>query len=75
MHINSTHSHFLDSPNCRFGGRLLSIKENHKFRRQENGVPSSLPRDLKEFVSDIKETFKLKYASENLSHNALYISA
>ncbi|XP_031393395.1 probable galactinol--sucrose galactosyltransferase 2 isoform X2 [Punica granatum] len=44
-----------------FGGRLLSIKENHKFRRQEIGAPSSEPTDLKEFVSHYKATFGLKY--------------
>ncbi|KAK4752348.1 hypothetical protein SAY87_021146 [Trapa incisa] len=44
-----------------FGGRLLSIKENHKFRRQENGAPSSIPNNLKEFTSYIKENFGLKY--------------
>ncbi|XP_017979161.1 PREDICTED: probable galactinol--sucrose galactosyltransferase 2 isoform X2 [Theobroma cacao] len=44
-----------------FGGRLASIKENKKFRRISNEAKSKAPRDLKEFVSDIKKTFGLKY--------------
>ncbi|XP_052183133.1 probable galactinol--sucrose galactosyltransferase 2 isoform X2 [Diospyros lotus] len=36
-----------------FGGRLVSIEENKKFRETANG--------LKDFVSDIKRTFGLKY--------------
>ncbi|XP_018730644.2 probable galactinol--sucrose galactosyltransferase 2 isoform X2 [Eucalyptus grandis] len=44
-----------------FGGRLVSIKENQKFRRSENGSLSEAPTDLKEFVSDIKGTYGLKY--------------
>ncbi|GLT46719.1 hypothetical protein SLA2020_204580 [Shorea laevis] len=44
-----------------FGGRLASIGENHKFRRKPNEAQSEAPTDLKEFVSDIKRTFGLKY--------------
>ncbi|XAR53893.1 Galactinol--sucrose galactosyltransferase [Bertholletia excelsa] len=44
-----------------FGARLVSIEENSKFRRAENGTPIEAPTDLKEFVSDIKSTFGLKY--------------
>ncbi|XWS18064.1 hypothetical protein CRYUN_Cryun32bG0010400 [Craigia yunnanensis] len=44
-----------------FGGRLASIKENNKFRRIENEAKSKAPSDLKEFISDIKRTFDLKY--------------
>ncbi|GLU20647.1 hypothetical protein SLE2022_368360 [Rubroshorea leprosula] len=44
-----------------FGGRLASIGENNKFRRKPNEAQSEAPTDLKEFVSDIKRTFGLKY--------------
>ncbi|XP_022716287.1 probable galactinol--sucrose galactosyltransferase 2 isoform X2 [Durio zibethinus] len=44
-----------------FGGRLASIKENKKFRRIDNEAKSKAPSDLKEFISDIKRTFDLKY--------------
>ncbi|KAG5561022.1 hypothetical protein RHGRI_004147 [Rhododendron griersonianum] len=44
-----------------FGGRLVSIKENRKFKKTENEAPSEAPTDLKEFVSDIKKSFGLKY--------------
>ncbi|GMI82413.1 seed imbibition 2, raffinose synthase 2 [Hibiscus trionum] len=50
---------FIDG--LQFGSRLQSIKENKKFRRIENEVQSKVPRDLKEFISDIKSTFNLKY--------------
>ncbi|KAK8989122.1 hypothetical protein V6N11_030488 [Hibiscus sabdariffa] len=50
---------FMDG--LQFGSRLQSIKENKKFRRIENEVQSKAPRDLKEFISDIKSTFNLKY--------------
>ncbi|XP_015578449.1 probable galactinol--sucrose galactosyltransferase 2 isoform X2 [Ricinus communis] len=43
-----------------FGGRLLSIKENHKFRKTSEAL-SDAPNDLKHFVSDLKSTFGLKY--------------
>ncbi|KAF8414301.1 hypothetical protein HHK36_002303 [Tetracentron sinense] len=44
-----------------FGGRLVSIKENNKFRKTANGTFIDAPSDLKEFVSDIRRTFGLKY--------------
>jgi hypothetical protein len=44
-----------------FGGRLVSIKENSKFKKTENEAPSKAPADLKEFVSDIKKSFGLKF--------------
>ncbi|XVF75136.1 hypothetical protein PTKIN_Ptkin13bG0163500 [Pterospermum kingtungense] len=44
-----------------FGSRLASVKENSKFRRTANEANSKTPGDLKEFVSDIKRTFGLKY--------------
>lgn len=44
-----------------FGARLASVKENSKFRRIENEAKSNSPSDLKEFVSDIKKTYGLKY--------------
>ncbi|KAK2652648.1 hypothetical protein Ddye_012504 [Dipteronia dyeriana] len=40
-----------------FGGRLVSIKENSKFR----GTANEAQTCLKDFVSDIKKTFGLKY--------------
>ncbi|KAM6585512.1 hypothetical protein CsatB_012514 [Cannabis sativa] len=44
-----------------FGGRLLSINENNKFRRSSNDAQSDAPSDLKSFVSEIKNTYGLKY--------------
>ncbi|KAG8365325.1 hypothetical protein BUALT_Bualt18G0092900 [Buddleja alternifolia] len=44
-----------------FGARLMSIRENNKFRSTKNEDSSNKPHDLKEFVSDIKRTFGLKY--------------
>ncbi|XP_060964403.1 probable galactinol--sucrose galactosyltransferase 2 isoform X2 [Cannabis sativa] len=44
-----------------FGGRLLSINENNKFRRASNDAQSDAPSDLKSFVSEIKNTYGLKY--------------
>ncbi|KAL1566900.1 galactinol--sucrose galactosyltransferase [Salvia divinorum] len=44
-----------------FGGRLMSIRENEKFRKASNYDSSGKPRSLKDFVSDIKENFGLKY--------------
>lgn len=40
----------------------MSIKENQKFRRKEDEDLSNTPKDLKDFVSDIKERFGLKYS-------------
>lgn len=48
-------------PNYRFGARLVSIEENNKFRKMQNEAVSEAPSGLKEFVSDIKRTFGLKY--------------
>ncbi|KAK8353912.1 hypothetical protein V6Z12_A05G189900 [Gossypium hirsutum] len=44
-----------------FGSRLASIKENKKLRRIANEANSKTPSDLKEFISDIRRTFDLKY--------------
>ncbi|XP_050228226.1 probable galactinol--sucrose galactosyltransferase 2 [Mercurialis annua] len=44
-----------------FGGRLVSIKENHKFRKTKESRSTDAPKDLKQFVSDIKSSFGLKY--------------
>ncbi|KAL4627995.1 hypothetical protein ACB092_05G205800 [Castanea dentata] len=45
------------------GGRLLSIEENNKFRRTENEPQSEAqaPSSLKDFVTDIKRAFGLRY--------------
>ncbi|XP_071929001.1 probable galactinol--sucrose galactosyltransferase 2 [Coffea arabica] len=43
-----------------FGARLMSIRENMKFRKASSKA-SSAPNSLKEFISDIKSTFGLKY--------------
>lgn len=43
-----------------FGARLMSIRENMKFRKASSEA-SSVPNSLKEFISDIKSTFGLKY--------------
>lgn len=40
----------------------MSIRENEKFRRAANDDSSNKPHSLKDFVSDIKRTFGLKYA-------------
>ncbi|KAH0969874.1 hypothetical protein GBA52_022030 [Prunus armeniaca] len=45
-----------------FGGRLNSIQENNKFRTTTNKeAESETPSGLKEFVSEIKGNFGLKY--------------
>ncbi|CAL5411772.1 unnamed protein product [Camellia sinensis] len=44
-----------------YGGRLVSIQENYKFQKTTNEAPSEAPTNLKEFVSDIKGNFGLKY--------------
>ncbi|XP_034697047.1 probable galactinol--sucrose galactosyltransferase 2 [Vitis riparia] len=44
-----------------FGARLVSIKENNKFRETVNEDLNEAPSGLKDFVSDIKSTFGLKY--------------
>ncbi|XP_057795142.1 probable galactinol--sucrose galactosyltransferase 2 isoform X2 [Salvia miltiorrhiza] len=44
-----------------FGGRLMSIRENEKFRKAANDDSSGTPHSLKDFVSDIKGTYGLKY--------------
>jgi len=49
--------------NCRFGGRLISIKENNKFRAVGNVTENGVPTSLKDFVSEIKSTFGLKSGS------------
>lgn len=49
--------------NCRFGGRLISIKENNKFRAIGNVTENGAPVSLKDFVSEIKSTFGLKSGS------------
>ncbi|KAL3519245.1 hypothetical protein ACH5RR_017394 [Cinchona calisaya] len=43
-----------------FVARLMSIRENTKFRKASNGA-SRAPNSLKEFISDIKSSFGLKY--------------
>lgn len=40
----------------------MSIRENEKFRKAANDDSSNKPHSLKDFVSDIKGTFGLKYA-------------
>ncbi|GMY36565.1 probable galactinol--sucrose galactosyltransferase 2 [Fagus crenata] len=44
-----------------YGGRLASIEENNKFRRAANEPQSEAPSSLKDFVTDIKRNFGLKY--------------
>ncbi|KAJ4829925.1 hypothetical protein Tsubulata_012117 [Turnera subulata] len=44
-----------------FGGRLVTIKENHKFRRTETEAQNNAATGLKHFVSDFKKNFGLKY--------------
>lgn len=51
---------YLFSLNCRFGGRLNSIEENNKFRCTTNALDSDKQSGLKDFVSEIKNTFGLR---------------
>lgn len=44
-----------------FGGRLVSIEENSKFKKSADGTPTEAPTSLKDFVSDIKKNFGLQY--------------
>ncbi|OVA19719.1 Glycosyl hydrolases 36 [Macleaya cordata] len=44
-----------------FGGRLVSIKENSKFRKKANEALNEAASNLKDFISDIRRTFGLKY--------------
>ncbi|XP_059667205.1 probable galactinol--sucrose galactosyltransferase 2 [Cornus florida] len=44
-----------------FGARLVSIHENNKFQRKANEDLSEAPACLKDFVSEIKRIFGLKY--------------
>ncbi|KAI5559799.1 hypothetical protein BDE02_16G002100 [Populus trichocarpa] len=50
---------FIDG--SQFGGRLVSVEENNKFRRRSNESQADAPNDLKHFVADIKRNFGLKY--------------
>ncbi|KAK1395425.1 Galactinol--sucrose galactosyltransferase [Heracleum sosnowskyi] len=44
-----------------FGGRLVSIEENNKFRKPGNEAAGNPPSGLKDFVSEIKKSYGLKY--------------
>ncbi|KAL7103130.1 hypothetical protein ACP275_08G162000 [Erythranthe tilingii] len=44
-----------------FGARLMSIRENKKFRKEANDDSVNTPHSLKDFVSDIKNTYGVKY--------------
>ncbi|XP_077237512.1 putative galactinol--sucrose galactosyltransferase 2 isoform X2 [Tasmannia lanceolata] len=44
-----------------FGARLVSIKENNKFRKTANANTNEGPEDFKSFIMSIKSTFGLKY--------------
>ncbi|EPS67528.1 hypothetical protein M569_07242 [Genlisea aurea] len=44
-----------------FGARLMSIKENSKFRRTEVENSENIPLSLKDFVSEMKTSFGLKH--------------
>ncbi|KAG6743464.1 hypothetical protein POTOM_052156 [Populus tomentosa] len=50
---------FIDG--SQFGGRLVSVEENSKFRKTSNESQADAPNDLKHFVADIKRNFGLKY--------------
>ncbi|KAG2688732.1 hypothetical protein I3760_09G109200 [Carya illinoinensis] len=43
------------------GSQLVSIEENNKFRRTENEGQIEAPSSLKDFVSEIRTNFDLKY--------------
>ncbi|XP_042519478.1 probable galactinol--sucrose galactosyltransferase 2 isoform X3 [Macadamia integrifolia] len=51
----------LSPEELQFGSRLMSIKVNNKFRKKENESPNETTNDLKDFVSEIKRAFNLKY--------------
>lgn len=61
LFVQKAHLSLLISPDYRFGARLVSIKENNKFRETANEDLNEAPSGLKDFVSDIKRTFGLKY--------------
>ncbi|KAI3939365.1 hypothetical protein MKW98_022233 [Papaver atlanticum] len=44
-----------------FGGRLVSVRENSKFRTEGNEALKVAASDLKGFIADIKQNFGLKY--------------
>ncbi|XP_022642894.1 probable galactinol--sucrose galactosyltransferase 2 isoform X2 [Vigna radiata var. radiata] len=70
-----------------FGGRLISIKENNKFRAIGNVTENGAPVSLKDFVSEIKSTFGLNskqsaitrasddYYPKNTTTQSLHIAA
>lgn len=57
----------------RFGARLVSIKENKKFRRTADTDPRGKTYDLNDFVSTIKRTFGLKYETSICTPFFLFI--
>ncbi|WOG83160.1 hypothetical protein DCAR_0102334 [Daucus carota subsp. sativus] len=44
-----------------FGGRLVSIEENNKFRKPGNEAAGKPASGLKDFVAEIKKSYGLKY--------------
>ncbi|WOL19206.1 putative galactinol--sucrose galactosyltransferase 2 [Canna indica] len=44
-----------------YGARLISVKENKKFKGTSNGASTSEATSLKDFVTYIKKTYGLKY--------------
>lgn len=48
------------SPIRRYGARLVSVKENNKFRRTADGASNNGATSLKDFVSNIKQTYGLR---------------
>lgn len=44
-----------------YGARLVSIKENTKFRSSKNVATNETPKSLKDFVTTIKKNFGVKY--------------
>ncbi|XP_064961648.1 probable galactinol--sucrose galactosyltransferase 2 [Musa acuminata AAA Group] len=44
-----------------YGARLVSVKENNKFRRTADGASNNGATSLKDFVSNIKQTYGLRY--------------
>lgn len=48
------------SPIQRYGARLVSVKENNKFRRTADGASNNGATSLKDFVSNIKQIYGLR---------------
>ncbi|EHA8590222.1 putative galactinol--sucrose galactosyltransferase 2 [Cocos nucifera] len=56
------------------GARLVSIKENSKFRSSKNVATNGAPKSLKDFTMNIKKNFGLKYVALSFwDLNSMYV--